>query len=57
MEDDKNIVISNGLPLTFILFVVFLILKITGTITWSWWIVTLPLWIGPTIFLGLLGDI
>jgi hypothetical protein len=30
----------------FILFIVFLCLKLTETITWSWWIVTLPLWIG-----------
>ena len=28
-----------------ILFVVFLILKLVGTIDWSWWWVTAPLWI------------
>lgn len=28
-----------------ILFVVFLILKLTGYIDWSWWWVTAPLWI------------
>lgn len=28
-----------------ILFIVFLILKLTGEITWSWWWVTAPLWI------------
>lgn len=28
-----------------ILFVVFLILKLCGTICWSWWWVTAPLWI------------
>lgn len=38
-----------------ILFVIFLILKLTGTITWSWWIVTLPLWICPAIVLTILG--
>jgi hypothetical protein len=33
------------------LFIVFLILKLTGTIDWSWWWVTCPLWLGPvTIF-------
>jgi hypothetical protein len=26
------------------LFIVFLILKLTHTITWSWWWVTAPLW-------------
>ena len=29
----------------FLLFIVFLILKLTAIIDWSWWIVTLPLWI------------
>jgi len=28
-----------------ILFVVFLVLKLTGNINWSWWWVTSPLWI------------
>ena len=28
-----------------ILFIVFLILKLTHTIDWSWWWVTAPLWI------------
>lgn len=36
---------SNGLSLTTILFVVFLVLKLVGTIDWSWWWVTSPLWI------------
>ena len=27
----------------FILFLVFLVLKLTGVIAWSWWIVCLPL--------------
>lgn len=30
-----------------ILFVVFLVLKLTGNIDWSWWWITAPLW-GPT---------
>lgn len=30
------------------LFLVFLTLKLTGHITWSWWWVTAPLW-GPLI--------
>ena len=29
----------------FVLFVVFLVLKLTGTINWSWVWVTSPLWI------------
>jgi hypothetical protein len=34
-----------------VLFVVFLVLKLTGNIDWSWWWVTSPLWI-PIALLG-----
>ena len=36
-----------------IIFVVFLILKLVGTIDWSWWWVTAPLWI-PFAIAGVL---
>ena len=36
---------SGGLGIGMILFIVFLVLKLTGTIDWSWWWVTSPLWI------------
>jgi hypothetical protein len=36
---------SSGLSLTAVLFIVFLVLKLTGNIDWSWWWVTSPLWI------------
>ena len=46
---------SSGFTL---LFIVFLVLKLTDTINWSWWWVTLPLW-GPAVvallFLAVLG--
>lgn len=54
MEDERSIVVSSGIPLTFILFIVFLVLKLSNIVTWSWWIVTLPLWIGPAIALGII---
>jgi hypothetical protein len=41
---------SNGISFTTILFLVFLILKLTNTIDWSWWWVTSPLWIGVVIW-------
>jgi len=34
-----------------ILFVVFLILKLTGNIDWSWWWVTSPLWLPLALLL------
>lgn len=43
---------ESGIGLDIILFVVFLILKLTGHIDWSWWWVTSPLWIPVAIVLG-----
>lgn len=41
-------------PPAFLLFLTFLILKLTGVITWSWWWVTAPLWIGLAASLAIL---
>ena len=49
---------SNGLGLGTVLFIVFLILKLTGTIDWSWWWVTSPLWIPlalGVVVMGIMG--
>lgn len=35
----------------FLLFLVFLVLKLTGVIAWSWLWVTAPLWIGLVLSL------
>lgn len=34
-----------------ILFLIFLVLKLTHFIAWSWWWITAPLWSGLAIFL------
>jgi hypothetical protein len=44
---------SSGLGLGMILFLIFMTLKLTGYITWSWWYVTLPLY-GPILAIILL---
>lgn len=36
---------SNGIGLGTVLFLIFLVLKLTDHIDWSWWWVTAPLWI------------
>jgi hypothetical protein len=36
---------SSGIGFGGVLFIVFLVLKLTGNINWSWWWVTSPLWI------------
>lgn len=38
----------------FLLFLVFLTLKLTNVIGWSWWFVTMPLWGGIVIILSVL---
>jgi uncharacterized membrane protein len=44
---------SKGLGWGSVLFIVFLVLKLTDTIDWSWWWVTSPLWI-PLVVIGVL---
>jgi hypothetical protein len=41
----SNNVSSGGVSLGGVLFIVFLVLKLTGHIDWSWLWVTAPLWI------------
>lgn len=46
-------IVNGSVSLLSVLFIVLFILKITNTINWSWWIVTLPLWIWPAIAVGI----
>lgn len=39
-----------------ILFLVFLVLKLTGNIDWSWWWITFPLWL-PLLTIFFVGGI
>ena len=50
---DNNKVVTRS-PICMILFIVFLVLKLTNVINWSWWWVTAPLWIPVSIALVLL---
>lgn len=36
---------SGGLVLVDVLFIAFLVLKLTNVINWSWWWITAPVWI------------
>ena len=38
-----------------ILFLIFMTLKLTGDIDWSWWWVTAPLWIPLVAFIAFAG--
>lgn len=39
------------MSLPMVLFLIFLVLKLTHTINWSWWWVTSPLWIAAAVVL------
>jgi hypothetical protein len=47
---------NKSLELGTILFLIFLVLKLTNNISWSWWWVTAPLWI-PVVSIILIGGI
>lgn len=42
---------SGGISISGLLGVAFVILKLTGYITWSWWYVTMPFWLPLVIVL------
>ena len=45
MNNKNNSSNSSGMGILGVLQVVFLVLKLTGLITWSWPVVLIPLWI------------
>jgi hypothetical protein len=45
-------VTNKGIGFLGALTLAFIVLKLTGFINWSWWFVTLPMWILPAIFVG-----
>ena len=56
-ENNKNTAIGGGLTFLQVLFLIFLVLKLTGKTvgaSWSWWWVTAPLWGGLAIVLVIL---
>jgi hypothetical protein len=44
---------GSGIGCGTVLFFIFLILKMTGTIDWSWWYVTAPLWLPVSLVIGI----
>lgn len=43
---------GGGIGVLGCLFLVFATLKLVDVIDWSWWYVTMPLWIAPAVFFG-----
>ena len=55
MSNNEVKVKSGGMGIGTILFLIFMTLKLTGDIDWSWWWVTAPLWIPLVGFLAFAG--
>ena len=43
---------SGGIGFLGLLGIVFITLKLCGVINWSWWLVTLPFWVGFGLWAG-----
>jgi membrane protein YdbS with pleckstrin-like domain len=44
---------TNSFPLASVLTIVFVVLKLSGVITWSWWWVFSPMWISAALALSI----
>ena len=54
MKKEKTVSVNyNGLGVGSLLGVLFIGLKLTGHIDWSWWLVLLPFYVVPAIMLGI----
>ena len=53
----SNTSTSSGIGFTGLLTILFIALKLTGYIDWSWWWVLSPIWISALVILSILGVI
>ena len=52
---DKNVSVQVGPNFLGLLTIVFITLKLTGYIAWSWWWVLAPLWLGFVVVIGVMA--
>ena len=50
----SNQTTNTGISVYTTIFLIFLVLKLTGNISWSWWWVTSPLWIPLLLVLSIM---
>lgn len=48
----QSVNVKVQFPFLLVLFCIFLVLKLTSVIAWSWWWVTAPLWGIPVLIIG-----
>ena len=56
MKENKTTT-SGGIGFSGLLTIVFIVLKLLGVITWSWWWVLSPLWISVALVIVLVAVI
>ena len=54
MANETKVVYRNSFPFLSILTLIFITLKLTGYITWSWWWVLSPIWISFLLVIAIL---
>lgn len=55
-ENEARVIVGgSGISLSTALTIVFVVLKLIGTISWSWWWVLAPLWISAGISVIIIG--
>ena len=50
----KNQIANNNISFVGLLTIAFIVLKLTGYISWNWWWVLSPLWIEAAIFFAII---
>lgn len=55
MSDSKSSAKSSGIGFSGLLTIAFIVLKLCGVITWSWWWVLSPIWISLGLVLAILA--
>lgn len=55
MKDNVKVELNTGTLFLELMFLMFLGLKISGLIDWSWWWVFAPLWVPIALVIGFFG--
>lgn len=57
MSNTSSNTSRGGVGVVGLLGIAFVVLKLTGVINWSWWLVTLPFWGGLALFILILAAV
>lgn len=54
-KENVTHVTKQSAPWMMIMAVLFIVLKVSGSVSWPWWVVLLPLWLGPAVYLTIIA--